>query len=333
MSAPGYSVLDARRILVLAPHADDEALGCGGTIALCVSKGAEVRVAVISDGGGMLTASGDGRATIIEKRRQESREASGILGVAHMYYLDFPDGELRPHKGEIREKIVGIVSQFMPDVVLSPSPLDAHDDHITVSEVARELLSPLHELKVGFYEIYETIRFNSLVDISAVLDIKERAVLAYRYSLFDIPEVFLESAKGLNRFRSLHTRQMGYYEAFWLLSAPVSTGELVSWVTYGLREDDPAGLFLSKIRAVDELFYELRGCTDSLGAKDIRIRELEEAVARGTDRIDALKTLMDAVDGSLAWRIAQRYYRVRDTLLPPGSYLRKFYHKMMSLLK
>ncbi len=333
MSAPGYSVLDARKILVLAPHADDEALGCGGTIALCVSKGAEVRVAAVSDGGGMLSASGDERAAIIEKRRRETGEASRILGVAHMYYLDFPDGALRSHKVEIKEKIDDIVSQFRPDIVLSPSPMDAHDDHIAVSEIARGLLSPLRELKVGFYEIYEAVRFNCLVDISSVLDIKERAILAYRYSLFDIPEVFFESAKGLNRFRSLHTRQMGYYEAFWILSTPVSTGELVSWATYGMREDDPAALFLSKIKAVDQLFHELRVCTDSLLAKDDRISGLEETVAEGLKRIDALNTRIAAVDESLAWGVAQKYYKVRDKLLPPGSYLRKLYQKTMSLLK
>lgn len=333
MSGPVYSVVDARRVLVLAPHSDDEALGCGGTVSLCALKGAEVHVAVISDGGGMLRDSGDERIAMVERRKRESREASKILGIAHTYYLDFPDGELRSHKEEIKAKIDEIVSQFRPDVVLSPSPLDAHDDHIAVSEIAGELLARPHDMRVAFYEIYGTIRFNSLVDISEVVDIKEKAVLAYRYSLFDVPEVFFEATKGLNGFRSIYTRQMGYYEAFWVLSGPVSNHEIISWVTYGMRESDPATLFLSTIKAVDEAFFELRKCADLLEAKEEKIRALETTVESSSGTIDGLKTRLEDVNQSLAWRMALRFYRVRDKLLPQGSYLRKLYHYALSVIK
>jgi LmbE family N-acetylglucosaminyl deacetylase len=333
ISEPAYSVVDARRVLVLAPHADDEALGCGGTIALCASKGAEVHVAAISDGGGMLLESSVERITIVEKRKRESLEASKILGVAHTYYLDFPDGELRSHKKEIKDRIDEIIVRFKPDIVLSPSPVDTHDDHITVSEIACELLARPGDMRVAFYEIYGSVRFNSLVDISDVVDIKERAVLAYRYSLFDVPEVFFEAAKGLNRFRSLHTRRIGYYEAFWILSNPVSTHEIISWITYGMRESDPAEVFLSTIRAVDEAFFELKKCADSLGGKEDRIRELETMVESSRRSVDELKMRLDTVQESLAWRMAIRFYKIRDRLLPQGSYFRKLYHNAVSVIK
>jgi N-acetylglucosamine malate deacetylase 1 len=330
---PAFRLSDAKKVLVLAPHPDDETLGCGGTVALCASQGAEVHVAVISDGGLISQEPGNEGGDIVEMRKREAREAAGILGIRDTYFLDFPDGELRSHKDGIRERLWDIVSEFGPEVILSPSPVDYHADHITVSEIACELLVRLRDLKVAFYEVYETIRFNALMDITSVAHLKEKAILAYRHSLFNVPEVFAEASKGFDTFRSLYTRRVGSYEAFWLVSAPLSAGELISWVTYGLREADPAELFLSKIRGVDRLFFELRGCTASVQAKDNRIRELEGAVAESHESIKLLKARLDAIDESLVWRIALRYYRVRDRLLPPGSHLRRIYQKALSVIK
>jgi hypothetical protein len=211
--------------------------------------------------------------------------------------------------------------------------VDFHADHIAVSEIACAFLTEDGGMKVAFYEVYETIRFNSLVDISSVADIKEKAILKYRNSLFNVPEVFAEASKGFNRFRSFYTRQTGYYEAFWIISRPLSADELISWVTYGVRKIDPATLFLSKIKAVDEVFFELKKCADLLGAKEERIRELEITAKSSKGNIEELKMRLDAVNESLAWRMAVRFYRVRDRLLPQGSYLRKLYHDALSLIK
>ena len=332
-AGPGYEIQNARKVLILAPHPDDETLGCGGTIALCASRGSEVRVVIISDGGKIFLDSGGERDEVVRRRKQEAEEASKILGISGTYFLGFPDGELQSYKTEIEDSVRDIVSSFNPDVILSPSPVDFHADHIAVSEIARAFLTEDGGMKVAFYEVYETIRFNSLVDISSVAGIKEKAILQYRNSLFNVPEVFAEASKGFNGFRSFYTRQTGYYEAFWIISSPLSADELIAWVTYGVREIDPAILFLSKIKAVDEVFFELKKCADSLEAKEDMIRELEATVARSKRNIDELKVRLDAVQESLAWRLVHRFYGTRDRALPPGTPRRRIYDRIMTRIK
>jgi LmbE family N-acetylglucosaminyl deacetylase len=332
-AAPGYEMQAARKMLVLAPHPDDETLGCGGTIALCASGGAEVRVVIVSDGGKISPDSGVMRDEVVRRRKQEAEEASIILGIARTYFLGFPDGELQAYKTEIEEGVREIVSGFAPDVILSPSPVDYHADHIAVSEIARAFLTEDEGVKVAFYEVYETIRFNTLVDISSVADIKEKAILQYRNSLFNVPEVFAGALRGFNRFRSIYPRQTGLYEAFLVTSRPFSTNELVSWVTYGVGKIDPATLFLSKIKAVDEAFFELRKCAGSLRAKEDVIRELEETLEKDKKQIDALEERLDAVHQSLVWRLALRFFSMRDRVLPQDTPLRRIYDRIMTRVK
>ena len=77
-----------KKILVVAAHADDEVLGCGGTLARHVAEGDEVHVVFMADG--VKSRSAD-QANQLEYRKQARDEALRILGVAECYALDFPD--------------------------------------------------------------------------------------------------------------------------------------------------------------------------------------------------------------------------------------------------
>ncbi len=327
------SLPDAKRVLILAPHPDDEALGCGGTIALYASSGADVHVAIISDGGKISHEFSDAGIDIIETRRQESIAASAVLGIRQTYFLGFPDGELESFKDGIRLKVESIVEQFRPDIIFSPSPVDYHADHIAVSDIALGLLNAVHGIRVAFYEVYETIRFNTLIDVSGVMDIKEKAVLEYHASLFNAPEIFFDAIKGLNRFRSFYTRENKSYEAFWIISGAVEKSEIINWLNYGMKEDDPASVFLAKIRTVDKLLFELKKCRDLLTGKEAEIQEQKAVIwSREKEILESGKILED-ITKSLAWRLAKRFYGIRDKLLPEGSGIRKFYNKIISHAK
>src|SRR5436305_15278908 len=85
----------AASALVVAPHYDDEVLGCGGLVAQLAAAGAVVRVLFLSDGGG---GAGEGanplpdRDAYRERRREESARAAEVLGVAGSGHLAPPDG-------------------------------------------------------------------------------------------------------------------------------------------------------------------------------------------------------------------------------------------------
>ena len=230
-----YPPPDAKKVLILAPHPDDETLGCGGTIALYTSINVEVRIVVISNGQGIDGIDKDVDVTSV--RRKEAEGAASILGAKDIVFLGFPSRKLELHKNEIKDKLVRIIKNFEADIVFAPSPVDFHQDHITVADIAFWLKKRFLPLKVAFYEIYNTVRHNFLVDITDVMHIKEKAILNYKYSLLSRPEQFLHAIKGLNIYRSFYTGDYRYYEAYWTISEPRKRGETVEWLTFGMRNE------------------------------------------------------------------------------------------------
>jgi hypothetical protein len=165
------------------------------------------------------------------------------------------------------------------------------------------------------------------------MDVKSEAVLKYEYSLFHAPTVFLEAVKGLNRFRSLYTRGNNYYEAFWVISSPMEKLDLLDWLSYGLGEMDPALAYLSKIKAVDNLLFEIKKCHEQLRSRD---REMQGLIALAENREKDLQQMgiqLDNITRSLIWRFATRLYGVRDMLVPSGTMRRKFYDALLYRFK
>lgn len=107
-----------RSALVLAPHPDDETIGCGATIARKVAAGSAVRVVVAADGNDLV-------------RRNECREACGRLGLPDnaLTFLGLPDRGLDMHRGELEARLRSVLGDFVPDEVFAPCGIDAHPDH------------------------------------------------------------------------------------------------------------------------------------------------------------------------------------------------------------
>ena len=200
------------RILVLAPHPDDETLGCGGTIALYAGMGKEVCVAVISKGEAVNVQADD----VVDLRRKETQRAAEILKIKQVVFMDFPDTGLDTWYDEVKHGIMDVIQTFKPDIVFSPSPMDVHNDHVVVSKITMSLLKEFSSFKVAFYEIYCPIRYNCIVDIADVIEIKKKAVMCYHYSLLEKPEDMLFAIEGLNAYRSFEFLRKGFFEVFYV---------------------------------------------------------------------------------------------------------------------
>ncbi len=320
----------AKKVLILTPHPDDESFGCGGTIALYTSKGIEVNLAVISSGES-IPKKFTGVNDILKAREDETLEASKVLGINNVYFLGFPDGSLALYKDDIGVRLSKLINDIEADIIFAPSPFDNHDDHIALSEIAIKFIETGCAFKVAFYEVYGTIRFNLLIDVSNVLAIKESAIRKYHYSLFEQPELFVESVRGLNRFRTFHARQAGYYEAFWLVSGRMTKSEIYSWLTYGL--DEPAIKFLSKLKAVDKLLVEIDKKNQILQLREAEISEAIKAKTKAFAEVSELKSKIEAMEKSLLWRFGSKYYAMRDRILPEGSFQRNIYNHLLKCLK
>ncbi len=224
---------DARRVVVLAPHADDESIGCGGVIALHARAGAQVRVAVMTDGalGDRRFARTDlppaaralMRAELIRTRRDETIDACKALGAPNPVFFDAPDGALAPNPALV-ERLGSLLDACKPELIYLPFLMDQHEDHWQTNRIFNLALArcgPWQKaLLVRGYEVWSPLVANRLVDITAVAAQKVAAVRSHASQLRD--RDYQTAILGLNQYRAMHLEQTDgrLAEAFFECSAP-----------------------------------------------------------------------------------------------------------------
>jgi N-acetylglucosamine malate deacetylase 1 len=198
----------AERVLVLAPHMDDETIGCGGALALHARAGASCTVVFLTDGrhgsAGLKHLGAKERRSeelkLVETRKREARLALQTLGVQDATFLDVEDGTLTSDP-QVSKRVRGILERERPDLVYVPCFLEQHPDHYAASRI---LLEATMGGSLGFqclaYEVWTPLFPNCVVRIDEVLEVKQRALAHYRSQLQDMD--YAHSAIGLNAYRS-----------------------------------------------------------------------------------------------------------------------------------
>lgn len=130
--------------MVLAPHQDDETIGCGLLLAEKARRGTPVAVAVATDGSGGWFSSKP-RPTpheVVEIRHDEWHRALDILDVPKplRFELAFPDGALSDHEAELADRICTLLTSVRPSQVFVTGSADPHRDHQTLARAARHAL-------------------------------------------------------------------------------------------------------------------------------------------------------------------------------------------------
>lgn len=226
------SLPEARSVIVLAPHPDDEALGCGGTLSLLNGSGASSAVVFLTCGERLR---GEPDAEIAAQRVTEARAVSTLLGCAEPLFLNLPDGDVAGHTVEAGESVAEIIDAVKPDIVFAPSPVDYHSDHIATAGIALKCLDRFRSFRLAFYEVYGTVRFNRLIDIGDIIEVKKKALMAYGTSLYGMSGMYTHAILGMNAHRSFFVQHRSYYEAFWIIDRPLTEGEISDWLLYGRR--------------------------------------------------------------------------------------------------
>jgi len=224
-----HSLPEVKEVLIFAPHPDDEALGCAGTIMLLNKKGVSSTIVFLTNGEKLYQ---EPSPVVAEQRKDEGRRASEMLGCKEPLFLNIPDGEINRHIEKIYNEIYAIIKKREPGIIFSPSPIDYHVDHISTSHIALKLFNTINTFKLTFYEIYSTLRFNYLIDITEVVEDKKRIILNYKASLYGKPEVYVNAALGLNAQRSLFVQKNGYYEAFYMIENNVDLDRICDYLLY-----------------------------------------------------------------------------------------------------
>ena len=121
----------ARSALVIAPHPDDETLGCGATIARKAAAGSEVHIAFITDGRHSHRSAVISPDALARLRRAEATQAAAALGIPEdrLHFLDIPDGAASSHLDSVRGRLLELIQRHQPQDIFIPSRIDRHPDH------------------------------------------------------------------------------------------------------------------------------------------------------------------------------------------------------------
>ena len=140
-------------ILVIAPHPDDEILGCGGTIAKRIAEGHTVYVCVVTKGCEPLF-----KNDSVEQVRSECRGADKFLGVSETYFLDFPAAMLEDvPRYKLNDELLQVIQKTKPDEVYIPHRGDMQLDHQIVVDAVMVAVRPRGKNYPRRIYAYETL--------------------------------------------------------------------------------------------------------------------------------------------------------------------------------
>ncbi len=204
-------------VLVVAPHPDDETLGCGGALALLNSLNCDVRVLVISDGTRSHPHSLKYAAPKLQKLREsETLAALHLLGLEakNVTFLGLKDGSIPTEYESAVARCHAYLAEINPQLIFLPWRYDPHPDHRASWQLIQTALASLPQPKIIEYPIWdwdEEQRGNLpeqakiwRLDIGKVVLLKQQAISAYRSEITDLidddPEGFRLTSSMLANF-------------------------------------------------------------------------------------------------------------------------------------
>lgn len=212
------------RVLVFAPHNDDEVLGVGGTIAKLAAQGNEVVVCEVTTGLINMEES--------LKIREEALHAHQVLGVAKSTFLDLPVVALKDTPTvEINRRFLDVVRDIRPEIAFIPHKGDMHIDHAEVVKAAMVALRPIDNPQLKAIYAYETLSEtewnvptveyaflpNCYSDITNYIEKKLQAMQMYQSQIKEFPHPRSNDAiEALAKLRG-STVGVAYAESFMVI--------------------------------------------------------------------------------------------------------------------
>jgi len=213
------------KVLVVAAHSDDEALGCGGAIARHVADKDSVDVVFLADG---VTSRTGANTPGMAQRLAAAESARKILGITNSHYLGLPDNRLDSLPLiDIVQPLEKIISDIQPDIVYTHHHGDLNVDHRIACQTVLTACRPLPSQSVRAIYGYEVVSStgwgvghdsgfvpNVYVDITLYLNKKIEALRAYDCEMRDFPHArSYEHVEALARHRG-NTVGLEVAEAF-----------------------------------------------------------------------------------------------------------------------
>lgn len=201
-----------KKILIIAPHPDDEVLGCGGIIKRYVTEGHDVYVSIVTRGSPKRYS--DKRITM---GREQALKAHSLLGVKETFFYDFPASELDlTSRADIADALCALITKLRIEIIYIPHRGDINNDHAVVFNAAMVAARPIKDCPVKSIYVYETLSSTEwastyvndafipdrFIDIEQYFQFKLEAMSCYsgQLKLYPNPRS-LESIEALAKYR------------------------------------------------------------------------------------------------------------------------------------
>jgi LmbE family N-acetylglucosaminyl deacetylase len=191
-----------KSMVVVAPHQDDEVIGCGGALALQLRSGQAASIVVLQDGADGCEDLGYSRQAMMEMRNDESRRAAAVIAAPSPVFLGHP--VLADNDSQIAE-LANILLDRKADAVFIPFPLDGHPDHRTANRILAGALRRISwNVRVFGYEVWGCCIPNVVLIIDDVIETKTEMLRCFAFANSALD--YTNSTRGLNMF---HSRMLG----------------------------------------------------------------------------------------------------------------------------
>jgi len=209
-----------KKVLILAPHPDDEVFGMGGMIAKLSKNEALIKVIYFCDGSGgiregkVLTKSE--KQKLVETRKREAARTGDILNINEQSFFGYPDNKLTVSQAAVKA-LEDLIKKDTPDIIFLTSFLDNHPDHRVVNQILLKALGHVSEeilrnIQIWAYEVWTPIYPNRIFSINDVAETKSLAIDEYKSQLET--RGYKQAIFGLNQYRAEINGFEGYAEAF-----------------------------------------------------------------------------------------------------------------------
>ena len=208
-----------KRVLVLAPHQDDEAIGCGGALLLQKASGYPVKIAFIQSGIPSEITSEDERNWLRSTREKEAINAAKVGGFEDPVFLRLDTLSVATLRTVV-DSIAKLIDDVKPDVIFSPFMLDPDNDHTIVNLALAIVIESIGiDCKIFGYEVWSNCIANIGVAIDSVIEGKKEMLKCYESQ--NSSTDYLHSTIGLNMFHSRVFGEPGsrYVEKFFEINS------------------------------------------------------------------------------------------------------------------
>lgn len=200
-------------VVIIAPHPDDESIGCGGTICVHAARGDRLTAVFLTSGEfGLRNLP---RAEAWRVREREAEKAAGILGLSAITFLRGPDHQLADARDQTAHALMPVLQREQPEVVYQTHPCDWHPDHRAALPIVQQALREggLSTPTLLSYEVLTPLtEYDRVEDITPMMARKLRAVRAHRSQVGQLR--YDRAVRALNEYRGVVAQAGRYAEVF-----------------------------------------------------------------------------------------------------------------------